>query len=65
MLDVERRPLEPFGVGQARRIDGRQPAREAAEVADLRVDRLTAQVLEQVVVQVDAVEGRRWSGWTS
>ena len=39
-------------------IDGGKPAGEPAEVADLAVDRLTAPVLEQVVVQVDAVEGR-------
>ncbi len=36
----------------------RETAREAAEVANLRVDRLTAQVLEQVIVQVHAVERR-------
>ena len=35
----------------------RQAPREAAEVANLRLDRLTAPVLEQVVVQMDAVEG--------
>ena len=45
-------------VGQPGRIDRRQAAGEAAEIADLGVDRLTAPVLEQVVVEVDAVEGR-------
>ena len=39
-------------------IDRRQPAGEAAEVADLRVNRRAAQVLEQVVVKVNAVERR-------
>ena len=56
MLDVERRPLEPLGIGQPRGIDRRQPPGEAAQIPDLRLDRLTAQILEQVVVQVDAVE---------
>ena len=37
-------------------IDCGQTPGEAAQGADLAVDRLTAQVLEQVVVQVDAVE---------
>ena len=45
-------------VGQPRRIDRREPAREAAEVADLCVNRRPAQILEQVVVQVNAVERR-------
>ena len=45
-------------------IDRRQPPRESAESPDLSVNRLTAQVLEQVVVQVDAVErGVGWMGF--
>ena len=35
-----------------------EPPGEAAEVADLAVNRLAAEVLQQVVVQVDAVERR-------
>ena len=54
---VERRPLEPFDVGQACRIDGGETAGEGAQVADLRVDGRPAQILEQVVVQMDPVEG--------
>ena len=54
---VERRPFEPLGVGQPSGIDGRQAARKPTEVADLRLDRLAAPVLEKVVVQVNAVEG--------
>ncbi len=50
------RSLEPFGVGQARGIDCGQTPGEATEGADLSVNCLTAQVLEEVVVQVDAVE---------
>ena len=50
------RSLEPFGVGQARGIDCGQPAGEATQGADLSVNGLTAEVLEEVVVQVDAVE---------
>ena len=55
---LDRRPLEPLGIGEARGIDGGQPPRERAEIADLRVDGGAAQVLEQVVVNVNAVEGR-------
>ena len=50
------RSLESFGIGQARGIDCGQTSGEPAQVADLRVNRLTAEVLEEVVVQVDAVE---------
>ena len=57
-VGVERRALEPLRLGQPRRIDRREPAREAAQVADLRVNRRPAQVLEQVVVKVNTVEGR-------
>ena len=57
-VGVERRPLEPLGVGQPRGIDRGEPAREPAEIADLRVNRRPAQILEQVVVQVNAVERR-------
>ena len=56
---LERRSLEPLDVGQPRRVDRRQPPGEPAERADLRVNRRSAEVLEQVVVHVDAVEGGR------
>ena len=60
MLDFEGRTLEPLDVGQPRRVDRGQPPGEPAERADLRVDRGSAEVLEQVVVHMDAVErGRR------
>ena len=39
-------------------IDRREPAREAAEIAHLGVNRGPAQIVEQVVVKVDAVECR-------
>ena len=55
---VERGPLEPLRVGQPGRVDGGEPAREAAEVTHLRVNRGPAQVLEQVVVEMNAVERR-------
>ena len=48
--------LQPLRLGQPRRIDGGEAARESAEIADLAVNRRPAQVLEQIVVQVDAVE---------
>ena len=56
---LERRPLEPLDIGQPRGVDGGEPAGKAAERPDLRVNRRPAEVLEQVVVDVDAVEGRR------
>ena len=56
MLGIERRAFEALDARQPRGIDGRQAAREPAKIADLRVDRLPAPVLEQVVVQVNAVE---------
>ena len=56
---LERRPLEPFDVGQPRRVDRRQPAAKAAERPDLGINRRSTEVLEQVVVHVDAVEGGR------
>ena len=55
---VERRTLQPLDVGQPRRVDRRQPPGEAAEIADLRVNRRLAEIFQQVVVKVDAVEGR-------
>jgi len=58
---VERRSLETLGVGEAGRVNGRQPARETAEIANLTVDALTAQILEEVVMQVNAIERR--AGW--
>jgi hypothetical protein len=61
---VQGRALQPFGVGQASRIDGRQTTREAPEVADLTVNCLTPPVFEQIVVQVDAVEVAL-VGWAS
>ncbi len=56
---LEGRTLEPLDIGQPRGVDGGQPPGEPAERADLRVNRGPAEVLEQVVVHVDAVEGGR------
>ncbi len=56
---LEGRPLEPLDIGQPRGVDGGEPPGETAERTDLRVNRGTAEILEQVVVHVDAVEGRR------
>ena len=60
---VERGTLQPFERAldalhrrQAGRVDRRKPARESSEIAHLRVNRLAAQILEQIVVEVDAVE---------
>ena len=55
---VERRPLGPLDLGQSRRVDRRQTTGKAGKITDLRVHRRPAQVLEQVVVEVDSVEGR-------
>ena len=55
----ERRPLEPLDVGQPRRVDRGQPPGKPAERPDLRVNGRPAEVLEQVVVDVNAVEGGR------
>ena len=49
-------PLEPFSVGQPGGVNGRQPAGEPAERPDLAVNRLAAEVLDEIVVQVDTVE---------
>ena len=57
-VGLERRPLQPLDVGQPRRVDGGEAAREGAELANLRVDRRPPEVLEQIVVQVDTVERR-------
>ena len=53
---VEGGALQPFDVGQLRGVDRREAAREPAQIADVRVHRLAAEVLEHVVVQVHAVE---------
>ena len=42
----ERRPLEPFDIGQARWVDGGEAAGKAAERPDLRIDGWPAEVLE-------------------
>ena len=52
---------QPFDVGQPRRVDGGETPGEGAELANLCVDRRTAEILEQVVMQVDTVERR--IGW--
>src|SRR3954468_947379 len=52
---VERGTFQPLGVSQTRGVDRAQPPREPAQIADLCVDRGATQILEQVVVQVDAV----------
>ena len=55
---LQRGPLEPLGVGQPGGVNGRQAPGEPAEGADLAVDRLAAEVLDEIVVQVDTVERR-------
>src|SRR3954463_5983198 len=55
-VGVQRGALQPLDLRQPRGIDRRQPPLEPAEITALRVDRGSAQVLEQVVVQVNAVE---------
>ncbi len=55
---VECWTLEALDVSQARRIDGGEPASEAAECPDLLIDRTPAQILEQIIVKVHAVECR-------
>ena len=53
----ERRPFEALDVGQAGRVDRGQAAAEAPQRPDLGVNRLTTEVLQEVVVHVHAVEG--------
>ena len=60
-VGVERRPLQPLDVGQPCRVDGGEAPGEGTELADLCVDRRPAEILEQVVMQVDTVERR--IGW--
>ena len=55
---VERGALKPLHVGEPRRIDRAEPPRERAEVADLPVDRRAAEILDQIVVKVNAVKRR-------
>jgi hypothetical protein len=55
---LERGALQPLDVRQARRVDGSQASRETSKIPDLGVNGLTAEVLQEVVVQMDAVEGR-------
>ena len=55
---VQGRPLEALGIGQSGGIDRRQAPGEAAQIAHLPLDALAAQILEQVVVEVDTVERR-------
>ena len=45
-----------FDAGRDARVDLMEPAAESGKRADVRVDGGPAQVLEQVVVQVDAVQ---------
>ena len=54
---LQRRPLEPFDIGQACRIDGRQPPGKRAQFTDLCVDGGAAEILQQIVVQMDTIEG--------
>ncbi len=58
---LDERALDALHRRQAGRVDRRKPPAEGAEVAHVLVDRAAAQVLEQVVVRVDAVKrgGRR------
>jgi hypothetical protein len=53
----ERRALEPLGIGQACRIDGGQATGERAQFTDLAIDGGAAEILQQIVVQMDTVEG--------
>jgi hypothetical protein len=55
---VERGTLAPLAVGQARGIDRREAAGEPPKIPDVGVDGGPAQVLEQVVMKVNAVECR-------
>jgi len=55
---IENGAFQPLAVGQPRRVDGRQAAGEPSEIADLTVNRMTPQILEQIVMQVHAVERR-------
>jgi hypothetical protein len=52
----EGRPLEPLRIGQPRRIDRRQPAGQGPEVPNLAIDGPATEVLQQVVMNVVAVE---------
>ncbi len=56
---LEGRPFEPLDVGQPGGVDGGEPPGKPAERADLRVNRGPAEILEQIVVHVNAVEGGR------
>ncbi len=53
---LERRALQPLDVGQARGVNGSETAAKPAEILDLGVNCLPAQVFEQIVMQVDAVK---------
>jgi hypothetical protein len=53
---LQRRTLQPFGIGEAGGVDGREPPGKSTQGPDLSVNRLTAEVLEEIVVQVDAIE---------
>ena len=57
-VGLERRPLAPLGVGEARGIDRRQTPRERTKLANLSIDGAAAQVFEEIVMDVDAVERR-------
>ncbi len=58
MCDREHAVLEALDRGQAVRSDLVEAPQVAGERAGLGFDPLPAQVLEQIVVRVDAVEGR-------
>ena len=57
-VGVERGPFEALHFGQPCRVDRREPAGEPSQRADLVVNRRPAQILQQVVMKVDAVERR-------
>jgi hypothetical protein len=50
--------LDLFGQGEERRVDLPEPASEAGQRADVRLYRGTAEVFEQVVVEVHPVHAR-------
>ncbi len=58
MLDGHDGMLDLFGRRQVRGVDLVEAAAEPGERADVRVDGGPAQVLEEVVVEVDAVQAR-------
>ena len=55
----EHPPVELLLAGQGRGVDGLKPPGPTAQLADLLIDSYPAEILEQVVVGVYAINGRR------